>query len=513
MAKISRIDQGNRPSAVGGMPQVDTSAGDIFGGLGAVAKAGFEVAVSREAAEQKRWAEAMAEKQRIINSTRAGSAEIQFNEMARQAQDAAYEQYADKPEDAIGAIHESTEKIRLEVMKSLEGQPEVQLQFTRAAQNSRDNMVKEAHVWAEARRTQQAKDRIVGYAQAQANAAWRNKGNSAWVKTTFEDIDANKNIDAIYGKGAAEFRKKTKNDVLHRWAQATSEAMPFTMRQLMDSKGNFLEQGLTSDQFKEVREKTAKDAEKIGDNMRFNRIVHYSGKDSELSRMLESGADVGAEITTDRMAADDAEIAAIDANRQLTPKQKAAQKADILAHKEFLSAIANVNYINAKDDVGTDADSPKLWEKMREFGSLSADKRNPQRPLSILNEVRRQAVISRGAGKLTKGTFDAIIKEVDLQTPSAVAYERGDTGGFWSRNTTKQNAVKNMMDRFDKINKGAFSGVVNEELRDKATTTFTTLWTAAERAKGMALTQAEMNAAADEAYFTTIGVPNPTGRK
>lgn len=448
MAKIPRIQQGDRPSVVprGGLPQTGFEGKAVLQGLSGLADVGVQIAGDAERREAERLRSVLEAKQAITNEVAGARMVGDFEEDLVGFSEGLKKQYWDQPEKAIEAFIEPARARADEFQKgSVNG--EVALDFARQSGTRIQAITRELHDWVSARQTQKAKgdlsvlaNRVSAGAEAQSLSTLPTylAGKEAQLMPLF---------DKVYGGEAQKKMSELKSDSVRAFIATREDpvAILTAANELARTDGGVFVDNLNGSDRGAARRELAGAFEGAVRARNFKQLREGVAQNADLARAFQDGSLDGGTIWAARRALETQKKALMvglqDEDKLLNSSIKEGQLSadagfNVKNRKEVLelidSRLAALDGLaearrkqlpyDATDDVDTVAAVAAQTKKI-------LDKKTPTgKDLKDVLELQKFVAIALGDKKITQGTANTYTKSVGLAVKSAIENAENVTG-------------------------------------------------------------------------------------
>jgi len=426
--KIPRINQGGRPSAVVGLGRLDNSMAGVAGALGDVADTALGIATNAELAERKRLAEAMAAKQKIVDTLDAGARTSDFEESARSLSDSLKQQYADNPTEVIEVFRKEAETLATDQV-SVATNDNVRLDLAQATQSRIMSMTRELHDWVSAKQTQNAKGNIARTLNKTENRAIEFTSAAALERGMAEAAQTLRpQLEMAFGDKAADEEQKLYTGMAKRYAQMRMRDFPLQVEsELENSKA--LKENLSGTENTALLADTVKAYNGLKDRRDYNLAKAAFEDNDALAGLVGSPDFVNAAAAKETALVEQRKTLAVDPS--LKPADRKTQMAAIDAQLERITALKSIAYKQA--DL-TATDDPKvlqdLWQYQDEMFGKKA-KKSAKENLTLLLAQQDRLIKARDSKQISYGMFKTMFDDTALAYKAASAEEESNTGFLW----------------------------------------------------------------------------------
>lgn len=434
MAKIPRIDQGNRPSSVVGLPAVDTSASGAFSILGDVSDSILT--------------KVMAAKQEIVDTIDAGGRSLAFEDDLRLKTDELKNRFANSPEDAIKAFQKSSEELVKSHVFSTDN-PRVQQELAKTTTSAVKAEQEQLFKWISARQTQKSRETAATLENAIPNGITRFTSADAAADYLDARIEKERPILALaYGEKEAEERiKKIKEQGAALYGEIAARNNP---RQLMSEVE-------TSRLFTSYAS-AAKRAELPADaqrgyanrqaNIDFQLAVKAAGDTDRLAALV--GTPDFVQTAFKQKQALESAMLNIDGDPSIKPADKPAKKSVIKKQIATLEALKRIDAAGRAGNVTDNIDTLReLYTRQAELFPGGKKKNKGIKELdALLSQMNR---ISQAADNqlISQSSFRSLFDDCALAYKTIMEKEEGNTGSWWRASTAHQVGIEKINTLFD----------------------------------------------------------------
>ena len=461
MAKIPHMEFGNRPSAAVGVPALNTSAGDIASGVSGLLEIGLRrsaadeaIRQKAEAAEEAKRQEALDAKQKIVDTITAGRMGNDFESQSMSVIETLQQQYVDEPEKAIDAYVKEMNSRADEFYRSAPN-PAVEQRLATDTQNVIGTGQRAVFAWATTRQTQKAKtdvDNLLGSAAAKAEkvADYRQLGgfmNAEWTRLS-------SHAEMAFGGRSAEKKQKFQEDSAMAWVNYNVVENPRAVESALDSGA--LDNFIPVEERKRIRSDAKRGFEALAETQEYDLLKDASEKNNKYVNMYMSGTLTAGDIWNERKRLE-VQRAAVASDPKFMAGGKltaAGQNQLKIVDKQMATIDALNNFYMKSRDKGMDNDDVVAELQRFQDGLFGKDAGDNREDLQAWSDQQARLFKARGDGKISKGTFDSMYKELALAYPAASGAAAGETGGFWAdigwkRRTSRQSGVTALNKQID----------------------------------------------------------------
>ena len=494
MAKVPRIEQGDRPSGTYS-PTIDASVQAMVGSVADVSETLLKEATAAERAEQQRMAEALAQKQKIVDESNAGRVSMEFEGDHFKTLAELESGYADTPEK-IPALYTEIMRERAEAIRLREDiNDNVKLSATKSAESTMSSGLRQAYSISSALQTKQVKGNLAKSRIEFTGSAIGQRSPEA-VQALADKFTAQErgNFVAAFGAEADAQMQKAVSEAYLAWGKNFTHEHPdeYLAADKTLIKGNIPEH------YTELDEGARSSLKGMLRRNLNDTFVSAVRRGSEVTTAYAEGTLDIPTILSSREAWK-AQIDAILLNPGLTPEQKKTQTAPITRELEVLKITEDMLRSEMKAEAIPDDELPAeiTMERQRIFGR---DKKSRPRAKSLdeLLEYKKMLTVAHLKKNISPGTYATLVKEADLSMTVTVNKERKNTWSLFS-DTPKQIGNAKLDDLFD-VEKPKAPDIE----RNRATVKFVGMYNAAVAA-GKTPTAAEAEKMAEDAFRLAYG--------
>lgn len=453
MAKIPHMEFGNRPSAAVGVISGGSAAGDITSNLAGLAEVGYRRAAADEearrkieAAEEAKRQEALAAKQKIVDTITAGRMGNDFESRSRAVIETLQEKYADEPEKAEKAYVEEMRYVEDDLYRSAPN-PAVEQHLAIEAQNIMGNGRKAVSDWAIARTTQKSKSDVDGLIQesaAKAEGVVDYRGLKTFMDVGWNRLSAR--AEMAFGGQASEKKRKFQEDSVAAWIDYNVKQNPNAVMSALDS--GVLDEFIPTKERGATRAAAQRGFEDLAVTQEYNLLRDAAEHNNKYVNMYLSGELNASDIRNERKRLE-VQRSSIAADPKFVVGGKlttAGQNQIKIVENQMKTIDALNNFYGRSRDKGVDNDdtvSFLLRAQNDIFGENAGDNRTD---LQLWSEQRDRLFKAYGDRLISKGTFDTMYKELSLGYPAAAEADVKATGGIlaswgWKARTARQAGV------------------------------------------------------------------------
>ena len=411
MAKIPRIDQGDRPSGIPDPIALNTSTADMIGSATSTSEAAMGVATGFAIREQKRLAEAMEAKQRIVDASDVGRLTTKFESTVYQIEDNLHKEFADNP---AAAVDEYMKRSREALPVSVFGAPNdtVKLGVTQGNESTISSGVARMHSWVSSRQTERVKGNAeLAMTAAINDAAYLGSANAVGAYRDRIIAKLMPEAEMVYGVEAGARMKKLSSAIVKRYSAYAAKHEP--QQFLFDARNSDIikgEGGLDGDDHAMM----VAHAESAYANLNDTRNMEIASEAFASGEVLASGLGTdefipAAAARMTKLVEESKNLGVgFDANgKKLLPADAAKQKANVEAQIKRLAKLQAMSYkqldVHAIDDVDTvnvlTLEHNALFDAIKK-GSATEN-------LEGLLKFQDRIEAARDEKKITKSKYDA----------------------------------------------------------------------------------------------------------
>lgn len=413
MAKIPRINQGDRPSSVSGTV-VPSAASYMAQGaqiLGGLVRTGLEVATAEELAERKRLAEAMAAKQAIVDAAEIGRLDMEFDDekfkdMAAIEQDASIP-WAKKVDVFMERAQERADSIR----NRNDLNDSVKLSAVKNANASINSGLAQMHNMVQAGLSRKAKaDMTAQFNLAAAGAA--DQPNAAAVEGYAKGaISKMATVGRLaFGAEWGVKEQELRNGIASRYAARTAMYDPLRLLEEMKSS-KFLRSSLTEAEQTAAESAARNGYAKINDTRNLEIAAQAFAAGETLARVLGTEEFIDAAAARRKSLEDErrwAKMGIDSAGRKMLPEDAKIRVSELDKQIKRVEVLQEMNYKQldppSVDDADTKQELMSAHDKLFESITDTSARENIDGLLDLQDKLER----ARSQKKLTKATYDTM---------------------------------------------------------------------------------------------------------
>ena len=459
MAKIGRIDKGDRPSGVPGgrFPVSPQDAAAPFQMAANVADVGMQVAAQEEYAEAKRRRDAEEAIKAYENEAESGLLAGQFEDNLAARVEAIKAEKWDRPQDAPAAIRQAAQE---EAAKSLEGatNPAARLQLQRDINSRSDSAVRGGQSWSLDRRIQKVKASLEGQVNRFSRGA-ANLPNDVALDSYLMDADKMfaPLLSGVFGDEAEGRLRKAKNMAVREWIDNRSLKDPIGLLKTLDKAVGPTNEFLNGDERDAGKEKAKHGWEGMGKTQEYEALKTGLARFGGLYDLFVDGTLDASTILAEQTAIEE-QAAFIKAQSKVDvaelkrlgvdPGDSAEKQLETLDDRaKFLNGLARARrrslaFSTPEDDPTTLAGLIVGQDKAIKASTKSgAD-------LALLVKQQRDIAIAYGDGKIKEGTFNTFFRDMAKAVNGAVSKEANvnylfpDTWDMWGGDARDSGVIK-----------------------------------------------------------------------
>lgn len=287
MAKITRISQDDRPSSLTSPVKPDLELANVAGMVGKVVNVGAELAANAYARNQKALAEARAKKKEIVDAVSAGALAAQYEEATRDVITKTQEEFYDAPDKAPEALIPRLQELEKSYRGSVDD-VNVQLLVAKSFASQNQSSEREIGNWAEARLTEQTKEKIIGMKDKLVISAGLKK-SIVEVQALAVRVDADTAIDQALGKKAKEEKRAIKEAMFNAFGESQAKVEPITLLSVLKEEGNIYHENLSAEDYKSLGNKARMGAQGLEVTLRENELARAAKEDRDLVNAFQTG--------------------------------------------------------------------------------------------------------------------------------------------------------------------------------------------------------------------------------
>ena len=442
MAKIPRIEKGNRPSAVPGgpLPGVNSGAAPAIAAFGNLAEVGYKIAADAEEREMERLRLIQERKQAIVNEVEAGRRAGDYEEGIVGQLDDLKKQYAEEPDKVPQQLLEGG---RVLLDRQIEQAPNTQIGLEMAQRGNTRLMaaVREAHDWVQARQTQ----KIKGDLEAQKNQLAVNAGRFGstgqlddFLKTQRQSLFPQ--YEKVFGVNASKEWNDTVSRAAESYARVQGDIRPVSLRAELSNPRGALATALTPQERDTLITRTERALEKRGETRQYDILGVAAGKTVNLVDALNSGElDPAVLIAHQHENTMAQKAAAIDPS--FSPEQRREQVRLLKRQGEVLDAIDGIFTRGQKFDPLKMAVNDAA--ALKDADKALAKFKGKVEQLPLLVEQMERLTLARKKGEISNGGYASAFGHIGLAYKKALSDE-ADNDGFWIFQNSRESANREM---------------------------------------------------------------------
>ena len=425
MAKIPRVSQGDRPSAVpsGPLPTAGEAVG-IIKAVGGLVDIGVKIAAEVEEKEARILQKAREDKQAIVNEVAAGRMAGDFEETLSGYAERFKKELWDNPEEASGQLLDAG---RLLADRQLEQAPNTQVGLTSARHNNVriGAAVREMENWAQSRQTQKAKGDAEAIINRAAGAA-EHLTSMPQLGTLLAGVEPRygEMLRSVFGPQAEEKLNEVRERAVEGFVLVNGARDPVGVLAALDAGSGPLVDYATPGKRDTWRRKTELSLENRGETAKRDLLFSATGETRTAVEMLNQGRlDAGTVLALQNRNINAQKAMAI--NPSYTKTQRDDQIALLKKQGEILDAIEDIRRRGTKYDPAeqVDGDTAALFEMDKTMRKL-----NGQKDLLILAEQQDRLILLRRERKISEAKYQTMWATVNLALTKALEAEAKKTG-------------------------------------------------------------------------------------
>lgn len=517
MAKIPRIDQGNRPSSVTGVAPIPGAAYAAQGlkVLGGVARGALDVAVGAEVekqkaeaaaieAERKRLAEIMAAKQAIVDASDAGRIATKFENDTFNLISGLETEFATNPE----AMPEEYLKRSREMAEQLQ-QPDkviandrVRLAAVKDAESTISSGLRAVYSNVSRMQTERVKRNLAGSDYEFTNTAAFASSPEA-VAAMAEKFRGQQTVNyrAVYGKDAEVKLQETISRAYSAWGEEFSDSNPGQF--LAGRENALLKKNISPEKYQALRKSAEASLDGVGKRIQNQIYVDAVRRGSQITALYEAGqlpvetiratreswverkAALVADVSVGKMRKEDGDKAIASIDREL----RVLDTVDQMRRSETKASLVPPDAIPAELDVMR----KKIFKRDKRMAGKAKD-------LGDLLAYREAIYKFEAKEQINPATAAAMLKEVEMSMEKSAGKERRNTTSLWTPDDAKE--IGN--DELDSLFERDMPNATDAE-RNRATIQFIKMYNA-RAAAGKEPTEAEAPRLAQDAFRIARGL-------
>lgn len=428
MAKIPRINPGDRPSAVvgGGYPTPAEVAAPFKSGADLV-DVGSRIAMDSAEKEALRLRAATEAKQAIVNEVAASRAAGDYEEALVGVFEKFKTEFSEMPDQLPEALlaqgRALADRSILGAANSAEGLERAQRTAARL-----DSTMRQAHEWVVRRQTQKIKADTEGEKNslaAQATRLGSARELEASIGAAFEKLTGR--FEAIYGADAEKEKHDLASRMTEGYVRGQMKDRPIAVKWELENAdpegplGRFLKPAERAT----LIEQSKVSIDRRGREWQYDALLNAAGKNKEAVALLNIGQ-LDAQTSMDLRTANQKALEAARIDPSYTPEQRARQVKFYEGQAKVLDAVEDIRLRGREYDPVEQSDAD-------ETARLDTDKalkkyRGGREILPALVKQMDDLVLKRHSGAITEGVFRAQHDRVKMAYEKAVKAEAGNTG-------------------------------------------------------------------------------------
>ncbi len=422
MAKIPRIEQGDRPSAVRDVMPADPTGVALAGALAGVSEVGLDIATKDYLREQQKRAEAMDRIQKIEDASDAGRITSAFENDLFALEDSVKKEFPDSTEDALGAFNKRAQELAPQTVDK--GRNDfVKLAVAQHTQTSISSGQSRLHTWAVSRKVSKIKGNLAVSRLDEVRSA-RSMGKPG-LELSFAKIDADPQYDMVFGEDAPLEREKQKAEMTKANVETMSEYAPASTGKALEDPNGFYALNLMPDDLPNLKAKTIRDGKNLEDKAMFTTLGSFGAEGDRLLKAISVGEADAATIAEDRTKLEAKRRAIVD-DVEKTPEATARLLAEVEKHKKFLDSAEKWMAQNTAPEYVSTGNAPRELLLEREK-VLTAEEPSVSALLTYRQNVLNAALDRR----MSPGQFNTFSAEIALKLDPALNRLKDKTG-FWA---------------------------------------------------------------------------------
>ena len=448
MAKIPRINQGNRPSSVTGVAPTPDSAylAQGLGTLAGVARGALDVAVdvevqgqreaaARMAAEEKRLSEALDAKQKIVDAAEAGKINLEF-------EDSLYSEMetlrADTSIPSGKKVEEFTRRSRARadsLLKREDINDSVKFMVVKNAESAMGSGLAKMHSIVQAEMTAKAKADIAEQFNVIVNGAAKKATAGAAERYASESAAKLEGLGvSVLGPAWEEEKTRLKGAIAERYAAQAATYNPLgLLEELKTSK--FLQANLTGDGHKALTTAAENGYKKLNDTRNLEIAQQAFAAGETLANILGTDEFIPAAAARRKSLEAERRNAAVGLDamgRKLRPEDAKARVKTLDDQIKRVKVLQEMNYkqldFSAMDDTDT-------VHNLTEANNLLLEKVTDSKDsgVSLMDEILKQQdalEAAKDAKKITRATYNTMKGALSAMQQGAVNEQAVNDGWF-----------------------------------------------------------------------------------
>lgn len=291
MAKIPRINQGDRPSGVPNGPLIGAagSAAPLADALGNLADVGYKISADEEADHAEQLRAALEQKQAIVNEVAASRGAGDYEEGLVDHTSKIQKEMWDTPEKAPEALLIAGRQLADQQIKSAPNTA-IGLDLAQKTASRLDSAMREMHNWASARQTQKAKgDLTVIKNRAAAGAESQPSLASLDIYIKTKEAELSSVFQNVLGGAAQAEMQEMKTGMAQGWLHVFGDKEPILGLTALQAKSGPLVDHLNASQRESARKEMIASFEGLTKTRELETIVRHTGQNRKLGEAFMSG--------------------------------------------------------------------------------------------------------------------------------------------------------------------------------------------------------------------------------
>lgn len=437
MAKIPRLNYGDRPSAVpGGALPNPRGAAAMTDAIGNLVDVGGKIAADEENTEAARLREILKAKQEIVDTTEAGRRAGDFEEDLVTQTEALKQKFYDAPDQAPEQLLAAA---RVMADRQIEAAPNtaVGLDLAQKTSSRIDSAVREMHTWAQMRQTQKAKGDLDVTINRAASVA-RDQGSlpALGVYIAQQEAALGRSFSYVFGSDAPKRMSDLKTEIVRAWVDEKSVKAPLMVLSALSEKSGAIVDHLNTNQRAAARNDAIAGFERLRKTQELEVIKTGIARGGKLAEAFVANDERFARIAYAEETALVQQRKAIEAQVEVDTQALADAGVDVAGYDdkevlqliddrmEYIKALKNANKrmtpFDAPDDPGTVEALLVQQDK--------ALKAKTSKELGLIVKQQKDLAIAIDSKKISGATAATMFKNLALAVDTAVSKAEDPAG-------------------------------------------------------------------------------------
>ena len=436
MAKIPRINQGDRPSAVvGGVQRIDSLGGQLAEGAAKLADTGYGLAADAEAREAKRRDDALEAKKAITDFTHSTRLVAEYGErnFSRMAQ--FQEAFKNEPEKAIEPFIAAARKDAADALETAPNST-IGLQAARGYAAADASDLNAMHRWAQTQMSENAKGNVEVTANIFSAQSEQIVGGVDTLAAHLADgRERYKPVftAALGGKGGADRLQRMQSDATFAYFSAKAVREPLWVSNEIEKTTGPAAEFLDKDQRASLERITKTRARELPLTRQFDALKKGLAQNSLVGAQIMSG-EMDPRDMMNILHAAEAERDVLKLDKTIGAEEKQARLATMEDRLKFLKAAQDFTLSQASFDL---ADKPgvaaEITANQAKIIKAVGGKVKLRGDNGLSEVLKQQSAIFEGilGGAIPKATGKALIRQLEQAMPAGYEKEAKNTGSVW----------------------------------------------------------------------------------